>query len=106
MQTAGLRVTVVGELPDTVMASIKSAVTGAVLDELAQLLISPPLKQVPVTDQVDHLVAAARSEDEPGQVIDVLAQLGMTDPTGTVLVVGWAGVQEPTDPTRSALDPQ
>ena len=106
MQPAGLRVTVVGELPDQIMASIRNAVTSAVLDELAQLAISPPLKQVPVTARVDHLVAAARSEDEPSQVIDVLAQLGLTDPTGRTLVAGWAGTQEPADPAGSAPDPR
>ena len=104
MQPAGLRVTVVGELPDNVMTNIKAAVSQAVLGELAGLAISPPLTQGPVTGQVDRMVAQARSDNEPTPVIEVLAQLGMTDPTGASLV-GGAGVQEPGDSAVAVVDP-
>ncbi|WP_031066274.1 hypothetical protein [Streptomyces sp. NRRL WC-3742] len=62
MTRQGLRVTVEGDLPHNVLERIGDSVRRAVLDEVAELDLAPPLREVPsgnagsARDAVDALI--------------------------------------------------
>ncbi|MFD8979629.1 hypothetical protein [Streptomyces sp. NPDC059564] len=62
MPKAGLQVTVEGDLPPKTLERIADAVRRTVLDEVAELDLAPPLREVPPAEQAP----------EPGQPADVL----------------------------------
>ncbi|MFJ6760758.1 hypothetical protein ACIQNK_37810 [Streptomyces sp. NPDC091273] len=62
MAKEGLQVTVQGDLPPKTLERISDAVRRTVLDEVAELDLAPPLREVPPTDPAP----------EPGQPDDVL----------------------------------